>query len=100
MRFEIPGRMPGLNEIIDAAKHMYKYQPYANESKIHKHGCGWRRSYRHMKELPHNHLVRANRHRDPTTSWKAEVYPDGLWLLAHTKRQSEAHTGDNTQICS
>lgn len=30
MKFEIPGRLPGLNEIIDAAKQgKGKYQPYA-----------------------------------------------------------------------
>ncbi len=42
MKFEIPGRLPGLNEIIDAAKHgMYKYQPYAKMKETYTNMIAW-----------------------------------------------------------
>ena len=42
MKLEIPGRLPGLNEIIDAAKHgMYKYQPYAKMKETYTNMVAW-----------------------------------------------------------
>ena len=42
MKFEIPGRLPGLNEIIDAAKQgKGKYQPYAIMKEEHTTAITW-----------------------------------------------------------
>jgi len=42
MKFEIPGRLPGLNEIIDAAKQgKGKYQPYAMMKEHYTTMIGW-----------------------------------------------------------
>lgn len=40
--YEIPGRLPGLNEIIDAAKHgKGKYQPYARMKEEYTSMVAW-----------------------------------------------------------
>jgi Holliday junction resolvase RusA-like endonuclease len=42
MKFEIPGRLPGINEIIDAAKRGYRgYQPYADMKKNYGQMIQW-----------------------------------------------------------
>ena len=42
MKFEIPGRLPGLNEIIDAAKQgKGKYQPYSIMKEEHTSMITW-----------------------------------------------------------
>ena len=61
MKFEISGRLPGLNEIIDAAKQgKGKYQPYAMMKEHYTTMIGWlaKKLPKYEKSSPHHHLVR------------------------------------------
>ena len=82
MKFEIPGRLPGLNEIIDAAKRgMYKYQPYAQMKEHYTNMVAWL-----TKRLPKFKKValiitwyEPNRHRDPDNIMAGQKFIlDGL----------------------
>jgi Holliday junction resolvase RusA-like endonuclease len=95
MKFEIPGRLPGLNEIIDAAKHgMYKYQPYAKMKAKYTNMVAWL-----AKKLPTYERVaiiitwyEPNRHRDPDNISAAQKFIfDGLVAAGTIPDDSQRH---------
>ena len=95
MRFEIPGRLPGLNEIIDAAKHgMYKYQPYAKMKATYTNMVAWL-----AKKLPTYERValiitwyEPNRHRDPDNIMAGQKFIlDGLVQAGTIPNDNQRH---------
>jgi len=82
MKFEIPGRLPGFNEIIETAKSgKGKYQPYAQMKEHYTTMIGWL-----AKRLPKFEKValiitwyEPNRHRDPDNIMAGQKFIlDGL----------------------
>ena len=95
MKFEIPGRLPVLNEIIDAAKHgMYKYQPYAKMKETYTNMVAWL-----AKKLPTYERValiitwyEPNRHRDPDNIMAGQKFIlDGLVQAGTIPNDGQRH---------
>jgi Holliday junction resolvase RusA-like endonuclease len=95
MKFEIPGRLPGFNEIIDAAKHgMYKYQPYAQMKETYTNMVAWL-----AKRLPKFEKValiitwhEPNRHRDPDNIMAGQKFIlDGLVVAGTIPNDNQRH---------
>ena len=98
MKLEIPGRLPGLNEIIDAAKQgKGKYQPYAMMKEHYTTMIAWL-----AKKLPKYEKVgllitwhEPDRRRDPDNITAGQKFIlEGWWQLYRaTVRNIEIFTG-------
>ena len=95
MKFEIPGRLPGLNEIIDAAKQgKGKYQPYAMMKEEYTTMIGWL-----AKKLPKYEKVvliitwyEPDRRRDPDNIMAGQKFIlDGLVQASTIPNDGQRH---------
>ena len=95
MKLEIPGRLPGLNEIIDAAKQgKGKYQPYAMMKETYTNMVAWL-----AKSLPKFEKValiitwyEPNRHRDPDNIMAGQKFIiDGLVTAGIIPNDNQRH---------
>ena len=95
MKFEIPGRLPGLNEIIEAAKQgKVKFQPYAMMKEEYTTMIGWL-----AKKLPKYEKVvliltwyEPDRRRDPAYLMAGQKFIlDGLVQAGTIPNDSQRH---------
>ena len=94
MIIEYPGRLPGLNEIIAAAKRVRKYQPYAIMKERYTNEIGWL-----AKKLPVYERVNItitwyepNRRRDPDNITGGQKFVlDGLVAGGAIKDDSQRY---------
>ena len=95
MKFEIPGRLPGLNEIIDAAKQgKGNYQPYARMKEEYTTMVAWL-----AKKLPAYEKValiitwhEPDRRRDPDNIMAGQKFIlDGLVQAGTIPNDSQKH---------
>ena len=95
MKFEIPGRLPGFNEIIEAAKGgKGKYQPYAQMKETYTNMVAWL-----AKGLPKFKKValiitwyEPNRHRDPDNIMAGQKFIlDGLVVAGTIPNDNQRH---------
>jgi len=95
MKLEIPGRMPGFNEIIEAAKGgKGKYQPYAQMKETYTNMVAWL-----AKKLPTYERValiitwyEPNRHRDPDNIMAGQKFIlDGLVVAGTIPNDNQRH---------
>lgn len=95
MKFEIPGRLPGFNEIIEAAKSgKGKYQPYAQMKETYTNMAAWL-----AKRLPKFEKValiitwyEPNRHRDPDNIMAGQKFIlDGLVVAGTIPNDNQRH---------
>ena len=95
MKLEIPGRLPGLNEIIEAAKQgKGKYQPYAMMKEYYTTMIGWL-----AKKLPPYEKValvitwyEPDRRRDPDNIMAGQKFIlDGMVAAGTIPNDSQKH---------
>jgi len=95
MKFEIPGRLPGFNEIVAAAKcGNYKYQPYAKMKETYTEMVAWI-----AKKLPKFEKVsliitwyEPDRRRDPDNIMAGQKFIlDGLVIAGVIPNDNQKH---------
>jgi len=95
MKFEIPGRMPGFNEIIEAAKSgKGKYQPYAQMKETYTNMVAW--STKRLPKFKKVALIitwyEPNRHRDPDNIMAGQKFIiDGLVTAGIIPNDNQKH---------
>lgn len=99
MKFNLPGRLPGLNEIIRAAKQGNRnYQPYAKMKEINTSAVAWTAS-----KLPRNKgkvnititWYEKDRRRDPDNVMAGQKFIlDGLVVAGIIKNDSQKYIND------
>lgn len=94
MKFEIPGRLPGLNEIIAAAKS--HYAKYSTEKKEHTEEVAWLAKLARLPKFEKAHLVitwfEPDRRRDPDNIMAGQKFIlDGLVQAGVIPNDNQKH---------